>query len=125
MKKISLFVLMVLVGISLFSGIIPLRADDEARTIKHKFQAYTSNTSVSQGKTIFRISGYATGANAVFGIYNVGTLAEASDANVATEGGEATSGDPIEPIDFGPDGLDLPDGSTVVRVNCTIVIEYI
>ncbi len=121
MKKLFLFILVLLVGVSLA---MPVKADS-ARTITHKFKAYTANTAVSQSKTIFRISGYATGSNAVFGIYNVGTLGGANTDNVAVEGGEATSGDPIEPINFGAEGLTLDTGSTVVLANCIIVVEYI
>lgn len=124
MKKILLFVLMVLVGVSLFSGVIPVKASEE-RTITHKFQAYTESTAVAQSKTIFRITGVATGSNAVFGIYNSTTLGGASTAVCAVEGGEATSGDALPQYNFGSEGLNLDTGSTVVISGCTIVVEYI
>lgn len=124
MKKISIFILIGLVGISLFFSVLPVKAD-ESRSIKHQFKAYTADTAVAQSKTLFRISGVATASNAVYGIYNTGTLADASDSNVATEGGEATSGDALPPIDFGDEGLDLPEGSTIVIYGCTVVLEYI
>mgnify|MGYP001582847175 CR=1 FL=1 len=122
MKKISILALMVMIGVSLV--FINVRASEE-RTQTHKFKAYTANTSVSQSKTIFRITGVATGNNAVFGIYNIGTLGAADTTNVAVEGGEATSGDALPMYDFGKDGLNLDTGSTIVVSGCTIVLEYI
>lgn len=121
MKKILLFVLMLLVGISFCSFAFA----DEARTIPHKFKAYDSSTAVTQGKVIYRITGVATGSNAVFGVYNVGAINETSASNIAVEGGEATSGDAIPHMYFGEDGLVLDSGSTVIVSGCTIVIEYI
>ncbi len=124
MKKLFLFVLVALIGVSLFAGNVPVRAD-EARTIPHKFVAYTASTAVAQSKTIFRITGVATASNAVFGIYNSATLGGASTAVCAVEGGEATSGDALPQISFGSEGLSLDTGSTVVISGCTIVVEYI
>lgn len=121
MKKLFLFVLVALIGISL---VLPVRAD-ESRTIPHKFVAYTANTAVAQSKTIFRITGVATASSAVFGIYNSTTLGGASTAVCAVEGGEATSGDALPQYDFGKEGLSLDTGSTVIVTGCTIVVEYI
>lgn len=121
MKKLLLFVLMVLVGISLVTASFA----DEGRTIPHKFVAYSASTAVSQSKTIYRITGYASGSNAIFGIYNVGTLGATAASNVAVEGGEATSGDALPNMTFGEDGLVLNTGSTVIVNNCTVVLEYI
>ena len=122
MKKLFLLLLLTLVGISLvFSNVMA----SETRTQKHKFISYSANTAVAQSRTIFRISGYATSAACVFGIWNEDTLAETTSSDeVAIEGGEATQYDPIEPIDFGPEGLILDEGSTVVVYGGTIVIEY-
>ena len=122
MKKIFILVLMVLVGVSLIFQNVKA---DEARTITHKFVAYTANTAVAQSKTIFRITGVATSSNAVFGIYNSATLGGATTAVCAVEGGEATSGDALPQYTFGSEGLNLDIGSTVVVSGCTIVIEYI
>ena len=124
MKKMLLFVLMVLVGVSLFSGIIPVQAD-EARTIPHKFVAYTASTAVAQSKTIFRITGRVTGSSGSFGIYDSTTLGGATNDVCAVEGGEATSGDALPHYDFGSEGLTLNTGSTVVVSCCTIIVEYI
>ena len=122
MKKIFILVLMVLVGISLlFSN---LKAD-EARTIPHKFVGYSASTAVAQSRTIFRITGYATGANASFGIYDAATLATADATTIAVEGGEATSGDALPHMYFGEDGISLGSGATVKITNCIIAIEYI
>lgn len=121
MKKILLFVLMALVGISLVTASFA----DEARTIPHKFVGYTANTAVSQSRTIYRITGYATGSNATFGIYNAATIITATASTIAVEGGEATSGDALPNMTFGDDGLILNAGSTVLVSNCVVVIEYI
>ena len=121
MKKL-LIVLMVL-GL-VFVGILSSKADT-TRTIPHKFRAFTANTAVAQGATIYRISGVATGNNAVFGVYNSSTLGGTAVTVCAVEGGEATSGDPIEPLYFGEDGLTLDTGMSVVPTSCTIVIEYL
>lgn len=118
MKKLLLFVLMLLVGTSLVSASFA----DETRTIPHKFQVYTTTTSVSQSRTIYRITGVATASNAVFGIYNA---ASTTSSALAVEGGEATSGDALPNLTFGEDGLRLDSGATVGVVGCTIVVEYI
>ena len=123
MKKIFLLVLLALVGIGSFN--LPNLKADEARTIPHKFIAYTESTAVTAGKTIYRITGVATANNAVFGIYNTGALGTTSVDKCAVEGGEATSGDALPMYDFGDDGLTLDAGSTVVISGCTIIVEYI
>lgn len=112
---------MLLVGISLVTASFA----DEARDIPHKFIAYTTSTAVAQSKVIYRITGVATGSNAVFGIYNATTLGAATASTVAVEGGEATSGDALPNMTFGEDGLVLNSGSTVIVSNCTVVLEYI
>jgi hypothetical protein len=124
MKKIFILVLMVLVGISLFSGLVPAKAS-ESRTIPHKFRAFTESTSVAQGITLYRITGKASASNGVFGIYNATTLGGASNSVCAVEGGEATSGDALPMYDFGDEGLTLNAGSTIVITGCIVVIEYI
>lgn len=121
MRKILSILLVVAV---VFAMVLPVTAD-ERRTTPHKFRSYTANTSVAQGKTIYRITGVATGSNAVFGIHNVATLGEVTTSSAAVEGGEATSGDALPHYDFGEDGLTLDTGSTVVAYLCTIVVEYL
>ncbi len=122
MKKYFVLILALLIGISFF---ISNARSDEARTIPHKFVAYTSSTAVAQSKTIFRITGVATANNAKFGVYNSTTLGGASTSVCAVEGGEATSGDALPHMTFGDEGLSLDTGSTVIISGCTIVIEYI
>ena len=122
MKKIFILALMVMVGIGLV--FVNVKAD-EARTIPHKFVGYSASTAVAQSRTIFRITGYTTGASATFGIYNIGTIGGASNSNIAVEGGEATSGEALPHMYFGEDGLILDTGATVLVNNCTVVIEYI
>ena len=123
MKKIFILVLMVLVGIGLLS--FPNLKAEEARTITHKFRTFTANTDVGQGHTIYRITGVTTAANGVFGIYNVATAGAATTSNCAVEGGEGTAGDALPHYDFGPDGLNLDTGMSVVVSNCYVTVEYI
>jgi hypothetical protein len=115
---------MVLVGIMLL-GIPYLKADDENRTVNHKFRTFTTNTSVGQGHTIFHITGVTTATNGVFGVYDVATYGAAATSNCAVEGGEATAGDALPLYDFGPEGLTLPNGMSVVVSNCYVTIEYL
>jgi len=122
MKKLIFIILVGLIGFSLVAQ--GLFASEE-RTQPHKFVAYTADTSVAQSKTIFRITGVVTGASGSFGIYNSTTIEGATNSNIAVEGGEASSGDALPVYDFGPDGLILDAGSSVVVNTCTVVIEYI
>jgi len=121
MKKIFILVFVALVGISLTLSNVKA---NEARTIPHKFVGYSASTAVAQSKTIYRITGYASGNNAIFAIYNAGTFGTCLATNVAVEGGEATSGDALPHMYFGEDGLVLDSGSSVIVSNCTIVVEY-
>ena len=108
----------------IFVGMISSQAD-ERRTIPHNFRAFTTDTEGLQAATIYRITGVATGSNAVYGLYNTTTLEAASTSNVAVEGGEATSGDALPHVDFGDDGLSLDTGLTVIVDNCSVVSEYL
>ena len=121
MKKLFILVLALLIGIGL---VISNTRADEARVIPHKFYAYTASTAVAQGKTIYRITGIATAANAKYGIYNSATLGGASVSVCAVEGGEATSGDPLTAYYF-PEGLNLDAGSSIIISGCSVVVEYI
>jgi len=122
MKRLIIFVLMALVGLSFcFQNV----SADSARTISHKFTAYSVDTAVAQGRTIFRITGATSAANGVFGIYNAATTEAAVNANCAIEGGEATSADALPHYYFGPEGISLDAGATVLVENCVVVIEYI
>ncbi len=124
MKKLILAV-MVLGLLALAISPAPAGADS-TRTIAHKFKAITANEVVSaQGAVLFKISGVATGSPGVYGIYNSSTLGGTTEAVCAVEGGEATSGDPVPNVDFGPEGLVLNAGLTVVVSNCTVVIEWL
>jgi len=121
MKKllIALIVLgLIAVGSSISSA-------DSTRTTPHKFRAFTTDTAVTQGATIFRITGYVTETAGKFGIYNTSTLATASNTTVAVEGGEATDEDALAHMYFGEEGLTLDSGMTVVVYGCTVVIEYL
>lgn len=95
------------------------------RTISHKFRTFTTDTSVAQGATIFRITGYTTSTTAIFGIHNTDDIQSISATTAAVEGGEASSGDALPHYYFGEDGLDLDSGMTVKINDCVIVVEYI
>lgn len=121
MKK--LIIALIVLGILVIGSSISNA--DPARTIPHKFRAFSSDTSVGQGATIFRISGYATGSNASYGIFNAASISDASTTTAATEGGEATSGDALPTQYFGEDGLTLNTGMSVKINSCVIVVEYL
>ena len=112
--------------LGLLSLAIGSSSADSTRTIAHKFKAITADEVVSaQGAVLFKISGVATGSPGFYGIYNTSTFGAAVAAVCAVEGGEATSGDPVPNVDFGPEGLVLNAGLTVVVNNCTVVIEWL
>ena len=127
MKKI----LIALIVLGLIAVGVTISNADSTRTINHNFRAITSNITppteltLLSGATIYRITGVATGSNAVFGIYDSATRVGADNSNCAIEGGEATSGDALPVYYFGEDGLTLSNGVVVVTNNCTIVIEYL
>ncbi len=124
MKKLILAV-MVLGLLALAIGSAPAVADS-TRTIAHKFKAVTADEVVSgQGAVLFKISGVASGSPGVYGIYNSSTLGGAILTTCAVEGGEATSGDPVPNVDFGPEGLVLNAGLTIVVDSCTVVVEWL
>ena len=118
---ISLVVLGLLVSLATMTKVTA----ENTRDMPHKFRAFTANTEGLPGCNIFRITGVATASNGVFGLYNSATLAAAAATNVAVEGGEATSGDPLPLYEFSGEGLALNTGLTVVRDGCTVVIEYL
>lgn len=122
MKKIFVLSLMVLVGISfLFNAFA-----DEARTITRKSVVVTANTVVSaQGCTVFKVTGYANAASALYSLVNRTVLtgtAAASDYKV--EGGEATQYDSLTTLDFGDEGLVFNSGLVVFTTGAYVVIEY-
>lgn len=129
MKKLFVLFFMALIGISLFS--FSANAD-ESRTIKNKYGfAYHANTLiVGHSGTLFRISGVASSANAVWTIYDRSSIADAtgaatnSQANILSEGGEATQYDAIVPIDFGEEGLPFNTGLVVVTTTADLTVMY-
>lgn len=133
MKKLSvILVLMVMVGISLFSISSNSIEASQTRTIPMKTGvALSANTVVaSQGGTLYKIFGRATAAQADYVIYDRNTIASAtglaanSQANILTEGGEATQYDTIEPVDFGSEGLSFSTGMVIVTTTADIVVHY-
>ena len=121
MKKVIVFLL----ALGILCVGIKFSQADGLRTQTHKFRTFTADTAVAQGTTVYRITGVVTGASGVFGVYNAPSLGTATATVCAVEGGEATSGDALPHYNFGADGLDLPDGMTVVVNTCTVVIEYL
>ena len=122
MKKIFIFALMVLVGISLCS----LSFADEARTTPMKSGcAKGANTViVTHNGTLYKVTGYASSANAVYAVYNYNALSGASSTNVLCEGGEASQYDSFDTIDFGEEGLDFDTGLTILTTTAYVVVLY-
>ena len=124
MKKIFIFVLLVLVGISMLNLPANLKAD-EARTIAKKSKAIIANEVTStQGITLYKVTGYANAANSVFGLYNASTLGTATAAVCKVEGGEATQYDSLLTLDFCDEGIEFPDGLTTVVNGAYVTIVY-
>ena len=129
MKKLSVLFLMVMVGIGMMFS--PESKADSSRTIALKSKSVLSaNTVVSaNGIDVYRITGNAGSANAVWIAYDVATVAAAtgvaanSQANIKAEGGEATQYDAID-IDFGPDGLRFETGCVIVTSTANLSVLY-
>lgn len=112
---------MILVGVGLCSTCFA----DEARTINHKTIVVTANTVVSaHGVTVYKVSGYANAANALYSLCDQATLATPASTAYKCEGGEATQYDSIPTLDFGSDGVRFSTGLTVFTVGSYVVIEY-
>jgi hypothetical protein len=120
MKKL-LIALMVL---ALMAGFVYAEAD---RTITHKMKVVAAaNTVVSaQGTVLYRVTGYASSSNAVYGIYDAATLGTCTATTVKVEGGEATQYDSLTTIDFGKEGIPLDTGLSIVTTTATVVVEYL
>ena len=122
MKKIFSVFLMVLVALSL--GLSNLKAD-ETRTINHVTKVVTSNTVVeTHGVTVYKVSGYANAANAIYALCNQASLATPDSTAYKVEGGEASQYDSIPTLDFGDEGIRFSTGLTVFTVGSYLVIEY-
>ena len=122
MKKILLFVLMVLVGISFVTASFA----DEARTITKKSKGVTATGSISaQGAVLYKVTGYASANSAVYGLYNATTYAASTSTAVKVEGGEATQYDSLPTLDFGDEGLVFDTGIYAVISNAYVIVEYI
>jgi hypothetical protein len=119
MKKI--LALLIVLGL-LVGSTVAFAATD--RDTPRKFRAFDANTEGLQSCVIYRITGYASAAAAVFGIYNEADLEDCDTTNLAVEGGEATQYDSITMYDFGPEGLDIPSAMSVVVSGAVIVLEY-
>lgn len=122
MKKFIILALMVLVGISLLS----LSFADEARTIPMKFGcAKGANTIiVAHGGTLYKVTGFASSANATYGLFNTATINGAESTNVVAEGGEATQYDSIPTIDFGDEGIEFNTGLTAITTTTYVAVMY-
>ena len=127
MKKILLFVLVALVGISLTSFAFA----DEARTIPMKSAVvlHADTLAVGHGGTLYRVSGRATSSSAAYVVYDVAALATAqavatSTTNILAEGGEATQYDNFDTIDFGSEGIDFKSGLAVITTTCDVLLQY-
>lgn len=126
MKKI-LFALVVVLGVC------AMLSNSFAEPTLHNSTVVTANSVVSaQGCTLYKISGYANAASAIYGVYNCASLNAYSTTGVVVtnckfEGGEATQYDSLAPqgvIDFGPAGLAFPNGLTILVSGAYVTVEY-
>lgn len=123
MKKLFILCLLALVGISM---VLPQLRADEARTIARKSKVITGNEVTStQGIVLYKVTGYANTASAVYGLYNASSLAATTVLSCKVEGGEATQYDSLPTLDFGSEGLNFDSGLTVVTSGAYVVIEYL
>lgn len=126
MKKLLLFVLVSLIGISLTSFAFA----DEARTIPMKsgVAPHANTVIVGHGGTLYRVSGRATSSNASYVIYDQSAIADctstAADKTILAEGGEATQYDNFDTIDFGSEGIDFTTGLTVIGTTADVLVQY-
>lgn len=121
MKKSLRIFLMVLVGISFLTASFA----DEARTITQKTTVVTSNSVVSaSGVTVYKVTGYANAANALYALVDARTLGAASASAYKVEGGEASQYDSLPTLDFGDEGIRFNTGLTVFTVGAYVNIEY-
>ena len=122
MKKTFILILVMLMGFGLFS----FSQADETRTIARKSKVITANEVTStQGVTLYKVTGYANAANAVYGLYNTSTLGAATASTCKVEGGEATQYDSLPILDFGDEGITFSSGLVVVTNGAYVTIEYI
>ncbi len=120
MKKFVLGVLVIL----LFSA--GLSWADSTRTIARKSKVVVaSEVTSAQGVVVYKVTGYANAASAVYGLYNTSSLGTASEAKCKVEGGEATQYDQLPTLDFGKDGITFDSGLTVVTNGAYVAIEYL
>lgn len=121
MKKLFILALMVMVG---FSFVLNVQADSN-RTISHKTKVITaSEVTSTQGITLYKVTGYANAASAVYGLYNASSLGTTTTATCKVEGAEATQYDGLPYLDFGKDGISFENGLTVVTNGAYVTIEY-
>ena len=115
MKKILLAILLMV----LFAT--PVLADRNTSTIK----GYTASELIKRGDwKVYRITWYATANGGSFGIYDtLGGVTVISNANVKTEGSEATSLNG-KPLDFTNKPLEGSTGLYLYVNNATVVVEY-
>lgn len=133
MKKLIVLVLMVMIGIGLF--VVKAKADSSnypyynpIRTIVRQTIGATSNSVlVGHAVVVYKVSGYATSAAEIFGLYDTISLSSVTASNVKLEGGQATQYNAIANggfIDFGDEGLVFNTGLTVIVSNGSIIVEY-
>ena len=122
-KKIFILVLMVLVGISLI--FVNLRAE-EARTIPYKTGVAKGARTVivTHGGTLYRVTGYASSANAIYGIYDASAITSCGTIDPLVEGGEATQYDSLATLDFGSEGIPFNTGLTIMTTTAYVNVIY-
>lgn len=114
MKKKIFFVLILLMLAT------PVFAARETPTIT----GYTANTLIQRGDwRIYRITFVATAAGGSFTVYDSLTAGAGSNANVKTEGSEATSLN-SKVLDFTNKPIEGSTGLYLVINNANVIIEY-
>ena len=118
-----LVILLMVLGLVL-AGILNSQADT-TRTIALKAKVVTSDeVTASYGVVVYRVTGYANAANAIYGLYDTNALGSASTTTVRIEGGEATQYDALPTLDFGDEGLPFDTGLTTVVSGAYVTIVY-
>jgi len=126
-KKISLILLSIAVGVSLAlaGGLITPVSASSARTIDMKYgAALGANTQITTGSgVLYRISGYASSATAVWTVHDAISTTLAN-TNIMAEGAEATQYDSFPSVNFGSKGLPFTTGLRVLTTTAVVSVQY-
>ncbi len=121
MKKILLFVLMALVGISLTTTCF---ADNRTIAWKSGYANAENTVITASGGTLRLVTGFAGSGNSNYSIHNTATISGAGNTNLLCEGGEATQYDSLGVLDFGNEGIEFSTGLTVITSTAKVSVLY-